>query len=202
MKLYYFPGACSLSPHIVALEAGISLELEKVDFSTGRTESGAEFSSVNPKGVVPVLLLDSGETLTEGPVIAQYLADLKPESLLAPAHGTMARYRLQETLGFINSEIHKTYGALFYPESPEKTRQAAKDTLSRNYALLEKTLAKNDWLIGDHFSVADAYLFTVTNWAAHVGLDLSGFLAVTRFQARVARRPAVQSALKEEGLAA
>jgi glutathione S-transferase len=200
MKLYYVPGACSLSPHIVALEAGIPLTLEKVDFATGRTEGGVEFSRVNPKGAVPALLLDNGEVLTEGPVIVQYLADLKPESRLAPANGPLARYRLQEMLGFINSELHKTYGPLFRADFPEAARQAAREALLQNYVLLEKTLEKQDWLVGEGFSIADAYLFTVTNWAAHVGLDLSGFPAVIRFQQRVAGRPAVQAALREEGL--
>lgn len=200
MKLYYFPGACSLSPHIVACEAGLALQLEKVDFATGRTETGVEFSSVNPKGSVPALMLDNGEVLTEGPVIAQYLADQKPESGLAPAHGTLERYRLLEMLGFINSELHKTYGALFRPDTPEATRQDARKSLLQNYAVPESRLAAADWLIGDRFTVADAYLFTVTNWAAHVALDFSGFPALARFQQRVARRPAVQVALKEEGL--
>jgi glutathione S-transferase len=204
MKLYYAPGACSLSPHIVACEAGIPLELEKVDFTSGRTGNGAEFSSINPKGSVPALLLDNGEILTEGPVIAQYLADREPERGLAPAHGSLARYRLQEMLGFINSEVHKTYGALFHPVSPEVTQQA-RESLLRNYALLERRLAEQEdaggWLMGAAFTVADAYLFTVTSWATHVRLDLSGFPAIARFQSRVASRPAVQAALREEGLA-
>jgi len=200
MKLYYFPGFCSLSPHIVACEASLALQLEKVDFATGRTETGAEFSSINPKGSVPALALDNGEILTEGPVIAQYLADQKPKSGLMPAHGTLARYRVQEMLGFINSEIHKNYGPLFRPDTPEALRQTARETLLRNYALLELRLAEADWLIGDRFTVADAYLFTVTSWAAHATLDLSGFPALARFQQRVTCRPAVQTALKEEGL--
>ncbi len=200
MKLYYSSGACSLSPHIVALEAGIALSLEKVDGKAKRTEGGADFWQVNPKGYVPALALDNGELLTEGPVIVQYLADLKPESGLAPANGTLARYRLQEMLGYINSEIHKTYSPLFKQETPDATRAERKQYLLRRYQLVEDVLAKQPWLLGDHFTVADAYLFTVTNWAAHVELDLSGFTALMAFQQRVSQRPAVQAALEAEGL--
>jgi glutathione S-transferase len=200
MKLYYSSGACSLSPHIVALEAGIDLPLEKVDGKAKRTETGADFWQINPKGYVPALALDNGELLTEGPAIVQYLADLKPESGLAPANGTLARYRLQEMLGYINSELHKTYSPLFKPETPAEVRQERKDYLRKRYALLEGVLAKQLWLLGEHFTVADAYLFTVTNWAKAVELDLSGFPALLAFQKRVAARPAVQAALEAEGL--
>jgi glutathione S-transferase len=200
MKLYYSSGACSLSPHIVALEAGIDLHLEKVDGKAKRTETGADFWQINPKGYVPALALDNGELLTEGPAIVQYLADLKPESGLAPANGTLARYRLQEMLGYINSELHKTYSPLFKPETPAEVRQERKDYLRKRYALLEGVLAKQLWLLGEHFTVADAYLFTVTNWAKAVELDLSGFPALLAFQKRVAARPAVQAALEAEGL--
>lgn len=199
MKLYYSPGACALSPHIVALEAGIALSLEKVDGKAKRTESGADFWQVNPKGYVPALALDNGELLTEGPAIVQYLADLKPESNLAPANGTLARYRLQEMLGYINSELHKSYSPLFKAETPEATRAERKEYLLRRYRLIEDTLAKQPWLLGEHFTAADAYLFTVTNWAKHVELDLSGFAALMAFQQRVAGRPAVQAALEAEG---
>jgi glutathione S-transferase len=200
MKLYYSPGACSLSPHIVALEAGLAVPLEKVDGKAKRTESGEDFWQINPKGYVPALALDNGELLTEGPAIVQYLADLKPESGLAPAHGTLARYRLQEMLGYINSELHKTYSPLFKPDTPAEVRQERKNYLRKRYALLEAVLAKQDWLLGDHFTAADAYLFTVTNWAKHVELDLSEFKALTAFQQRVAKRPAVQQAMQGEGL--
>jgi glutathione S-transferase len=200
MKLYYSSGACSLSPHIVALEAGIDLPLEKVDGKAKRTETGADFWQINPKGYVPALALDNGELLTEGPAIVQYLADLKPESGLAPANGTLARYRLQEMLGYINSELHKTYSPLFKPETPAEVRQERKEYLRKRYALLEGVLAKQPWLLGKHFTVADAYLFTVTNWAKAVELDLSGFPALLAFQKRVAERPAVQAALEAEGL--
>ncbi len=181
MKLYYSAGACSLSPHIVAQEAGIALQLEKVDTKAKRTESGEDYWQINPKGYVPALALDGGELLTEGPAIVQYLADLKPESKLAPANGSAARYRLQETLGYINSELHKTYSPLFKPETPDAVRAERKAYLRKRYALLDKHLASHPWLVGDHFTGADAYLFTVTNWAKHVDLDLSDFPAVMRF---------------------
>lgn len=200
MKLYYSPGACSLSPHIVALEAGIALQFEKVDGKAKRTESGQDFWQVNPKGYVPALELDNGELLTEGPAIVQYLADLKPESGLAPANGTLPRYRLQEILGYINSEIHKSYSPLFKPDTPEATRAERKAYLLKRYQLVEDVLAKQPFLLGDAFTAADAYLFTVTNWARHVELDLSGFPALLAFQKRVAERPAVQKAMQAEGL--
>ena len=201
MKLYYSSGACSLSPHIVALEAGIALPLEKVDGKAKRTEGGADFWQINPKGYVPALALDNGELLTEGPAIVQYLADQKPASGLAPANGTLARYRLQEMLGYINSELHKSYSPLFKPDTPEATREERKEYLRKRYALLDAVLAKQTWLLGEQFTAADAYLFTVTNWARHVELDLSDFPAVQAFQARVAERPAVQAAMDAEGLA-
>jgi glutathione S-transferase len=200
MKLFYSPGACSLSPHIVALEAGIPLQLEKVDGKAKRTDGGLDFWKVNPKGYVPALLLDNGELLTEGPAIVQYLADLKPESGLAPANGTLPRYRLQESLGYINSELHKTYSPLFRPDTTPELRQERKDYLCKRYAPLEAVLAKQDWVLGDHFTAADAYLFVVTNWARVVDLDLSGFPALLAFQKRVAARPKVQAAMLAEGL--
>lgn len=200
MKLYYMPGACSLSPHIVALEADLSLQLVKVDGKTKLTENGDDFLQINPKGYVPTLQLDNGEVLTEGPTIVQYLADLKPESGLAPPNGTLPRYRLQETLGFINSELHKTYSPLFYPDTPDEVRAGRKAYLLKRYQLIEDVLTKQPWLLGDHFTAADAYLFTVTNWAKHVEVDLSGFPALLVFQKTVAQRPAVQKAMLEEGL--
>ncbi|MBT2116642.1 glutathione transferase GstA [Dyella sp. LX-66] len=200
MKLYYAAGACSLSPHIVALEAGIPVELVKVDTKAKRTASDQDYWLINPKGYVPALTLDDGELLTEGPAIVQYLADLKPESGLAPANGTTARYRLQEMLGYINSELHKTYSPLFKPETPDVVREERKEYLRKRYRLLEERLAQHPWLVGDRFTVADAYLFTVTNWAKHVALDLSEFPALLDFQKRVAERPAVQTALEAEGL--
>jgi len=200
MKLYYSPGACSLAPHIVAREAGIELQLEKVDIQFKRTENGADFNQINPKGSVPVLELDNGELLTEGPAIVQYLADLNPESGLAPANGTLARYRLQEMLGFINSELHKSYSPLFNPATPAALRLERTSSLRKNYALLEVRLTTHPWLHGDHFTAADAYLFTVTNWASHVKLELAEYTALAAFQQRVAGRAHVQAALEAEGL--
>jgi glutathione S-transferase len=202
MKLYYFPGACSLSPHIVALEAGIPLQLEKTDIKTKLTESGEDFERINPKGYVPTLVLDNGEVLTEGTAIVQYLADLKPESGLAPANGTLPRYRLQEMLGYINSELHKNYSSLFNPDTPETARAERKAYLLRRYQFIKNTLAKQPWLLGEQFTAADVYLFTITSWAGHVGLDLSRFTALAAFQQLVASRPAVQAALEAEGLLA
>lgn len=202
MKLYYFPGACSLSPHIVAREAGVALDLEKVDLQDKRTASGGDFFEINAKGVVPALELDNGEVLTEGVVIAQYLADLRPDSRLAPPHGTLERYRLQEMLGFLNSEVHKSFSPLFDPATANSVRAGRERALSAHYAWLERRLAAQPWLVGDRFTVADAYFFTLTNWASHVAFDLSGFPAVNAFHLRVAARPHVQAALKAEGLLA
>lgn len=199
MKLYYAPGACSLSPHIVALEAGIEIQLEKVDTKTKRTETGRDFFEINPKGYVPALELDNGEVLTEGTAIVQYLADRKPESKLAPANGSIERYRMQETLGYINSELHKTYSPLFNPNLAADTREERKAYLHKRYDLLDKRLSGQPMLFGEQFTVADAYLFTITNWAPHVGLDLSEFEALNAFQQRVAQRPSVQAALQAEG---
>lgn len=201
MKLYYSPGACSLSPHIVAREAGVDLTLDKVD-SAKHTASGADFYSINPKGYVPALEVSPGEVLTEGPAIVQYIADQKPASHLVPPAGTLQRYRMQEMLGYINSEIHKTYSPLFNPDTPPATVQDRKTYLKKRYKLIESTLAGHDYLFGDEFTVADAYLFTVTNWAHHVKLDLSEFPNLLAFQKRVAARPAVQQAMREEGLIA
>ena len=200
MKLYYSPGACSLSPHIVAHELGTALSIEKVDTKTKRTESGRDFWQINPKGYVPALELDNGEVLTEGPAIVQYLADQKGNTQLAPANGTLARARLQEMLNYITSEIHKTYSPLFKDDTPEATREERKAYLLRRYQLIENVLEKQPWLLGEHFTVADAYLFTVTRWAAGVKLDLSQYPALLKFQERVAARPAVQAAMAKEGL--
>ncbi len=200
MKLYYTPGACSLSPHIVANELGIALQLEKVDLKTKKTESGVDFVSINPKGYVPALVLDNGELLTEGPAIVQYLADLKPESGLAPANGTFARYRLQEVLTYINSEIHKSYSPLFNPNTSAEVRAERAEYLRKRYTLIEKKLGDQPFMLGSSYSVADAYLFTVTSWSSHVKLDLSAFPNLLAFQKRVGERPAVQAALRAEGL--
>ena len=199
MKLFYAIGACSLSPHIVVREAGIELSLQKVDLKTKTIASQGDFFAINPKGSVPALQLDDGQVLTEGPVIVQYLADLKPEKGLAPPAGTMARYRLQEWLGYINSEVHKSYSPLFNPNTPAETRAERQAYLTKRYSLIEKQLAGHPYLLGDSFTVADAYLFTVTRWAGSVKLDLSPFPSLRAFQERIAARPAVQAAMREEG---
>lgn len=200
MKLYFAPGACSLSPHIVAHELGIPLTLAKVDFGTKKVADGSDFSAINPKGYVPALKLDNGEVLTEGTAIVQYLADSKPGGKLAPANGTIERYRVQEMLGYINSELHKSYGPLFSPKTLPEQRKEREDYLHKRYGLIESQLASRSYLFGEHFTVADAYLFTVTNWANFVKLDLSAFPNLLAFQKRVAARPAVQAAMVAEGL--
>ena len=200
MKLYYAPGACSLSPHIVARELGIDIDLEKIDNKTKRTASGADYLTINPKGYVPAIELDDGQVLTEGPAIVQYLADQKPEAGLVPPAGTMERYRMQEMLGYINSELHKTYSPLFNDATPQETRNERLAHLKKRYALLDQRLANQPYLFGDRLTVADAYLFVVTTWANFVKLDLSGFPNVLAFQKRVAARPAVKAAMKAEGL--
>src|SRR5512132_1557160 len=200
MKLYFSPGACSLSPHIVAREIGIELDLDKVDSATKQTQSGRDFLAINPKGYVPALEIDNGEVLTEATAIVQYLADQRPDAKLIPASGTLERYRVQEMLGYINSEIHKTYSPLFSPSTSAELRADRGAYLRKRYALSDKQLASNPSLFGDQFSVADAYLFTVTNWASFLKLDLSELANLVAFQGRVAARPAVQAALSAEGL--
>ena len=198
MKLYYSPSACSLSPHIVANELGLPIELVKVDTVAKRTEHGEDFLAINPKGLVPVLQLDDGTVLTEGPAVVQYLADLKPDAQLAPANGSMARYRLQEMLGYINSELHQNYMPMFNPACSEDVRSARMAQLKKRYSLLETALGRTPFLLGDRFTVTDAYLFVVTRWAEFVKLDLSAFPNLLAFQARIAARPAVQAAMRRE----
>jgi glutathione S-transferase len=200
MKLYYSPGACSLSPHIVASEAGISLELEKVDLASHKTESGQDFTAVNPKGYVPTLRLDDGSILTEGPAIVQYLADQKPATGLAPAAGTMERYRLQEWLTFIGTELHKSFGTLFNKASVDDAKQMAKANIAKRLGYLNDQLANRQFLLGGNFTVADAYAFTIVNWTNFVGIDLKPYANVGAYMARVGARPKVQETLKAEGL--
>lgn len=200
MKLYYSPGACSLSPHIVAREAGVPVELVKVNLRTKTVATDGDYWAINPKGSVPALELDDGEVLTEGPAIVQYLADLAPGSGLAPENGTLARYRLQETLNYITSEIHKSYSPLFNPKTSPEVREERSAYLRNRYALLDRQLAGRHYLFGDRFTVADAYLFVVTGWAGTVKVDLSDYANLQAFQARVAARPAVQAAMHAEGL--
>lgn len=200
MKLYYSPGACSLSPHIVAREAGIELQLARVDTKTKTIEKEGDYWPINPKGYVPALELDDGQVLTEGPAIVQYLADRKADSGLAPAHGSFARYRLQEMLNYITSEIHKAYSPLFKPDASAEVRSERLQYLNKRYALLDRYLADHEYLVGDRFTAADAYLFVVTRWSLPVKLDLSGFPNLLAFQKRIAARPAVQAAMQAEGL--
>jgi glutathione S-transferase len=198
MKLYYAPGTCSLSPHIVIRELGLPVEIEKADLGTKKTEKGVDFLTVNPKGQVPTLVLDDGELLTEGPVIVQYLADRKPEVGLLPAAGSIDRYRVQEWLNHITSELHKRYGVLFNRGMPDEAKTIVRTDLMNKYRWIDGHLKGKAYLMGDRFTVADAYLFTVTNWAGHVGLDLSGLQNLQAFQKRMGDRPAVKEALKAE----
>jgi glutathione S-transferase len=200
MKLYYSPGACSLSPHIVIRELGLPVELEKADLATKKTAKGTDFLTINPKGQVPTLELDDGQVLTEGPAIVQYLADRKPEMGLLPAAGSMDRYRVQEWLNHITSEIHKNYTPLFNPQAPEDYKQIARANLAKRYRRIDELLKGKAYLMGDRFTVADAYLFTVTSWAGHVGVDLADFANLQAYQRRIADRPGVQEAMNAEGL--
>ena len=201
MKLYYSPGACSLSPHIALREAGIAFQAEKVDLATKKTESGADFKAINPKGYVPVLVLDDGQVLTEGPVIVQYIADQKPGAHLAPANGTPARYRLQEWLNYVTAELHKSLGSLFNAKMPKEWQDQVKEGIASRFDFLSKQLAGKTYLAGDGFSVADGYLFTVLGWTKYVGIDLAKWPVLKAYYDRIAQRPAVQAALKAEGLA-
>ena len=198
MKLYFSPGACSLSPHIIAREAGIPLELVKVSGPDKKTSDGSDFRALNPKGYVPALVLDDGSLLTEGAVIVQYLADQKPDAKLVPKAGTLERYRAQEWLNFIASEVHKGFSPLFNKANSDDVKQASRDRLATRYELLEKALTGKKFLLGDAFSVADAYLFTVTRWSAVTGVDLSKYPAVTEYVKRIGERPAVKAAIDAE----
>lgn len=200
MKLYYFNGACSLSPHIVALEAGLSVTLVRADLKTKKTADGGDYLAINSKGAVPALQLDDGRVLTEGPAIVQYLADLKPESKLAPPAGSFERYRLMEILNYITSEIHKTFSPLFNPATPPEQRETTIANLGKKFDWISGFLGQKPYLMGDTFTVADAYLFTVVNWTNFVKVDLSKWPVLVAYQARVAARPKVQEAMKAEGL--
>jgi len=200
MKLFYKAGACSLSPHIVLHEAGLPFELESVDLASKKTGSGGDYLGLNPKGYVPALLLDDGQLLTEGPAIVQYIADRVPEKQLAPAAGTMERYRLMEALNFISTELHKGFASLFNPRAPEEWKSVTKELLAKRIAVVAQQLAGRDYLLGARFSVADAYLFTVLGWAGYVKLDLASWPLIKTYMARVAARPAVRAAMTAEGL--
>jgi len=200
MKLYYAPGACSLSPHIVAREAGIPIQLQKVNTKDKSMEGGGDFWQVNPRGYVPVLELDNGERLTEGPAIVQYLADQKPDSGLAPKPGSLERYRLQEWLNFLTSEVHKQFSPLFKPNTPEDYKPIAKQNIATRFDWLDKQLAGKDYLLGKQFTVADAYLFVLTNWTKPTQIDLAKWPNIQAFNKRVAARAKVKEAMQFEGL--
>ena len=200
MKLYFSPGACSLSPRIALTEAGLPFDTQRVDTKTKEMVGGGDFFSINSKGYVPALQLDNGEVLTEGPAIVQYIADQKPASGLAPAAGTLARYRLQELLNFITSEIHKGFSPLFDPTLSAEVKEAFKAKLGKRFDWLSTQLTGKQYLMGDQFTVADGYLFTTLNWGQWVGIDLAKWPVLAAYHARVAARPAVQTALKAEGL--
>jgi len=200
MKLYYSPAACSLSPHIVLREGEFDFQIERVDLQTGLTETGADYRQINPLGYVPALQLDDGQVLTEGPAIVQYLADQMPDKRLTPPAGTLARYRLIERLNFISTELHKGFGVLFNPAFPDDAKAIITVQLKDRIGHAERLLGDKTWLMGDDFSVADAYLFTVLGWGQYVGLDLSPWPRLAGYLGRVAARPAVQAALAAEGL--
>ena len=200
MKLYYSPGACSLSPHIALREAGIAFEAVKAPTKTHQLDDGTDYYSINPLGYVPLLELDDGTRLTEGPAIVQYIADQVPAKNLAPANGTLPRYKLQSWLTFIGTELHKNFGPLFNPATPQEMKDATKERLAGRFKWVDGELAGKQFLMGDTFSVADGYLFTVTNWTKPTGVDISGFANIQAFRERVGARPAVQAAMKAEGL--
>ena len=200
MKLYYSPGACSLSPHICLREAGLTFDLEQVDLGTKKTASGADYTAVNANGYVPALTLDGGETLTEGPAIVQWIADQKPDSGLMPKNGTMDRYRAQSWLNFITSELHKGIGALFNPKVPDAWRAMTVERLGGRFDYLVRQLDGKQFLMGSQFTAADAYLFTVLGWTQYLNVSLDKWPALKSYMGRVAARPHVQAAMKAEGL--
>jgi glutathione S-transferase len=200
MKLYYSPGACSLSPHIALLEAGLPYDLVKVDLRAKKLENGDDFLKVNPKGQVPALALDSGELVTEGPVIVQMIADKAAGKNLAPARDSAERYKLMEWLNFITAELHKNFSPLFSPVLPDETKAFFKDRLMGKLRYIDGALAGHDYLLGKQFTVADGYLFTMLCWADRMNFDLSALPNLLAYKARVAARPKVQEALTKEGL--
>jgi glutathione S-transferase len=200
MKLYYSPGACSQAPHIVAREAGLPIEIEKVDLRNRTTASGRPYLEVNPKGYVPALEVEDGTVMTEVSALIQYLADQVPNSDLLPSAGTAERYKVLEWIGFIATEIHKGFGPLWNPTTPDAVKQATKEKLHQRFAHLDEELEGQSYLTGERFTVADAYLFVVTNWSNHHGVSLADYPNLTAFMKRVAARPKVQEALRAEGL--
>jgi glutathione S-transferase len=200
MKLYYSPGACSLSPHIVLRESGLPFQPVRASTKTRKLDDGTDYYTINPRGYVPLLELDDGQRLSEGPAIVQYIADRVPDKKLAPAWGTMERYRLIEWLNFISTELHKSFSPLFNPAMPEEGKAVYRQRLLDRFEWVDAQLEGKAYTMGNGFSVADAYLFVVSGWGKHVGVDLTGFKNLQSFLGRVAARPAVQEALKAEGL--
>lgn len=200
MKLYYAPGACSLASHIALQESGLPFEIDKLHVPTKTTSAGEDFMQINPKGYVPTIRLNDGSVLTEGAVILQYIADQNPDSGLAPKAGTMERYRLQEWLNFIGTEIHKSYGLLFNKAATDDAKNSARNLLTRRLAYVESQLANKPYLMGDRFTVADAYLFVTLSWSDHAGFDLVQFSRISEYVARIRVRPAVHAAMRAEGL--
>ena len=200
MKLYYSPGACSLSPHIVLREAALPFTLDKVDLKTKKTAGGEDFFRINSKGTVPALQLDDGRVLTEGPAVVQYIADQKPDAGLAPRWGTFERYQLMEMLNYITSEVHKGFAPLFAPDSSPEAKAAAAENLGKKFDWLSERISNGKYVMGDTFTVADAYLFTVLRWTGYVKIDLGKWPTLSAYVELVGRRPGVQEALKAEGL--
>lgn len=200
MKLFYSPGACSLSPHIVLRETGQDFSLEKVDLGEKKTESGKDYLSINPKGQVPALLLDDGNLLTEGVAIVLYLADKSPNSNLVAPAGNLSRYQTITWLAYITSELHKSFSPLFHPETPEEYKTLLRKKLETQFKYLDEALKKDEYLQGNHFTIADAYLYTILRWAFVMKFDLSKYKHLTAYIDRIAKRPAVQAALAAEGL--
>ena len=200
MKLYYSPGACSLSPHIALMEAGLPYDLVKVDLRAKKLENGDDYLTINPKGQVPALGLDNGELMTEGPVIVQMIADQAAAKHLAPANGTPERYRLQEWLNFITGELHKNFSPLFNPAIPDEVKNLFRERIMGKFKYIDGQLAGHDYLMGQQFTVADGYLFTILRWAENMKMDLSDLKNLIAYQARVGARAMVQQALSKEGL--
>ncbi len=200
MKLYYTPGVCSLSPHIILKESGLPHSLVKTDIRAKTIEGGADYKATNPLGYVPALELDDGTLLTEGPAIVQYIADKVPEKKLAPANGTLDRYKMQSWLNFVSSEMHKGFSPLFNPAMPEEAKTLAKERLAARFQHLDKHFAKNDYLLGSSYSLPDAYLFTVLRWAVPMKIDFAGYPNIQAYQKRVGERAAVKAAMAAEGL--
>ena len=198
MKLYFSPGACSLSPHIALLESGLPFTLELASTKTHQLKDGTDFYTINPLGYVPVLELDNGQRLREGPAIVQYIADQAPASKLAPANGTWERYKLQEWLTFIGTEIHKTFSPLFNPNMPDSAKELFRAQILKRLTWVDSQLADKDYLTGAQFTVADGYLFTVCGWTKFVGIDVSALANLGKFLERVGARPAVQKAIADE----